>query len=405
MNADSERRAHTDRTIKRAGVLFFGFAALAVIRLAVADTISRQDTPAAIGRAITLEWPVPSAELEQTLAEVDPGNAREALTRAAKANPRSSPVWIALGLAEEAGGEFSNAERSLKKAAQVDRQYLPAWTLANFYFRRTNRDRFWVWADRAASLAYDDFRPLLRLADQFEPDPVRMLAHFQDARRLRPPYLNFLIGENRLEEAQQVARGMVDDRANDPHLIDLADRQLRAGNALAAIELWNIASGFPAIDPADGRILTNGDLSRAPLNLGFDWRVGQVEGVLQSWKPSELTFTFSGSQPEACALLAQTIYLPRGDFRLRFDYLADDESMKGVRWSLDNIEGPPMEPGSQWREGAFDLPRAEGLRNLKLSYRREKGTTRAEGRIELRKLRVESRLRSPAPESAILRRF
>src|ERR1700691_339746 len=118
MNADSERRAHTDRTIKRAGVLFFGFAALAVIRLAVADTISRQDTPAAIGRAITLEWPVPSAELEQTLAEVDPGNAREALTRAAKANPRSSPVWIALGLSEEAGGGVCKPARPLKEAAQ-----------------------------------------------------------------------------------------------------------------------------------------------------------------------------------------------------------------------------------------------------------------------------------------------
>lgn len=376
--------------VKWAGFLFFGCAALAAIRLAIADTISRRETVGTISRAIALEWPVPDAELELTLAEVDPQHAREALDLAAKANPQSSAVWIALGLLEEAGGEPSHAEHSLKRAAQVDRQYLPAWTLANFYFRRADRDQFWGWADRAAALVYDDFRPLLGLADQFEPDPGRMLAHFHDARRLRPTYLDFLIGAKRLDAAQQVAREMAEDRANDPYLIALADRQLRAGNALAAIELWNIASGFPVIDPSARRILTNGDLRRAPLNLGFDWRVGQIDGVFQTWKPSELIFTLSGSQPEACVLLQQTIDLPRGHFRLRFDYLSPDGSTTGVRWALDNSEGPPIESGSRWMEGTFDLPRVEGLRDLKLTYRREPGTTRTEGRIELRNLRLEA---------------
>jgi tetratricopeptide (TPR) repeat protein len=376
--------------VRWTAVLFFGCAALGAIRLAVADTISRRDTPEAIARATRLQWPTPAAELEQTLAELDPGNARDALERAAQANPRSSAVRIAFGLLEEACGHLSSAEQSLREAALMDHEYLPAWTLANFYFRRANREQFWAWADRVTALAYQDLRPLLRLADQFEPDPARMLAHFHDAPSLRPSYLNFLIGENRLDAAQQVARGMSEDRANDPHLIDLADRQLRAGNALPAIELWNVASGFSPIDPSAGRILTNGDLARAPLNLGFDWRVGQAEGVTQSWKPSELTFTFSGAQPESCVLLEQTIFLVRGHFRLRFDYLADDGPTTGVHWSLDNIEGPSIEPGSQWREGAFDLPRTQGLRNLKLSYRRKRGTTRTEGRIEVRNLRLEA---------------
>ncbi len=373
-----------------AGTLFFGCAALTAIRLAVADTIFRRDTPECVRAAIAVQWPTPAAEFEQTLAELDPAHAQEALERATRANPRSSQAWIALGLLEESSGNRAAAEHSLLEAAEVDHQYLPAWTLTNFYFRRANRALFWQWAERAASLNHDDFLSLLRLCDQFEPDPATMLAHFRDARRLRPPYLNFLIGENRLDAAQQVAREMSVDRANDPYLIGLADRQLRAGNAAAAMELWNIASGFPALDPSAGRILTNGDLGHAPLNLGFDWRVGQTEGVAQSWSPSELVFTFSGSQPEVCVLLEQTIYLVRGKFRLRFEYLTGEPSPTGVHWSLDNMEGPRIEPSLEWRRGTFDLPSSHGVRNLKLFYRREAGTTRTEGRIEIRDLRLES---------------
>jgi hypothetical protein len=379
------------KIVSLAGVLFFACAALAAIRLAVADTIARDDTPEAVRRAIALEWPTPAAESEQALAELDPAHARAALERAVQTNPRSSAAWIALGLLEEASGDPS-AEQSLRQAAVMDHQYLPAWTLANFYFRRADQQQFWRWADRAASLSYDDFHPLLRLADQFEPDPRRMLAHFQNAPRLRAPYLDFLIGENRLNAAQQVARAMSKERANDPYLIGLADRQLRAGNRAAAIELWNIASGFPPLDPSAGKILTNGDLARPPLNLGFDWRVGQAEGVAQSWKPSELIFAFSGSQPEACVLLEQTISLVPRHFRLRFDYMTGEWATTGVHWALDDSEGPAIEPSSEWREGAFDLPRADGLRNLRLFYRREPGTTRTEGRIEVRNLRLEARL-------------
>jgi tetratricopeptide (TPR) repeat protein len=380
------------RIFSLAGVFFFGCAALAAIRLAVADTIAREDTPEAVRRAIAWEWPAPAAESEQALAELDPAHARAVLETAAQTNPRSSAAWIALGLLEEAGGDRSAAEQSLQQAALMDHQYLPAWTLANFYFRGANQEQFWLWAERAASLAYDDFRPLLRLSDQFEPDPARMLAHFQNAPRLRAPYLDFLIGENRLGAAQQVARGMSKERANDPYLIGLADRQLRAGSGPSAIELWNIASGFPPVEPAAGKILTNGDLARPPLNLGFDWRVGQAEGVAQSWRPSELIFTFSGSQPEVCVLLEQTIFLVPRHFRLRFDYMTSESATTGVHWALDDREGPGIEPSSEWREGAFDLPRANGLRNLKLFYRREPGTMRSEGRIEVRNVRLEASL-------------
>src|SRR5208282_4476980 len=139
-----------------------------------------------------------------------------------------------------------------------------------------------------------------------------------------------------------------------------------------------------------GRILTNGDLARAPLNLGFDWRLLETDGVAETWRPSELVFTFSGSEPEACAVLEQTLYLVPRHFRLRFDYLTGVLAPSGIRWSLDNIAGPLIEPSDRWGEGVFDIPRTKGLAHLRLIYRREPGTTRTEGRIELRNLRLES---------------
>ncbi|MGA3187339.1 MAG: hypothetical protein ABSF22_09525 [Bryobacteraceae bacterium] len=378
------------RLLAGAGVLFFGWAAFAAIRLAAAETIYRQDTAEAVRRAIAMQGPAPSAEFKERLAELDPAAARAILESIVAANPRASAAWVSLGMLDDSAGDRASAEQRLLSAARIDHQYLPAWTLTNFYFRWENRELFWKWANRAAALTYDEFPPLLRLCDQFEPDPARMLAHLGDVRRLRPPYLALLMRENRLDAAQKVARGMSGDRANDPYLLNLADRQLRAANTAAAIELWNIASGLGPIEPSAGRILTNGTLDRAPLNLGFDWRLGQAEGIASSWKPSELMFTFSGSEPENCVLLEQTIYLVPGHFRLRFDYLTRDAPAAGIRWSLDKTEGPLIEPSERWKEGAFEVPRTRGLAHLRLFYRREPGTTRAEGQIEIRNLRLEA---------------
>src|SRR5262245_6924000 len=87
------------------------------------------------------------------------------LRTAVEQNPRFSGGWIRLGLESERAEKMEQAEEELLRAARIDRRFLPAWTLANFYFRRDNRSEFWKWAHRAAALTYDDYRPLLRLCD------------------------------------------------------------------------------------------------------------------------------------------------------------------------------------------------------------------------------------------------
>src|ERR1022692_2043017 len=57
------------------------------------------------------------------------------LDRAVSLNPRYTAAWIARGLEAEAAGDRKKAEASLKRAADIDRTYLPRWTLANFYLR------------------------------------------------------------------------------------------------------------------------------------------------------------------------------------------------------------------------------------------------------------------------------
>jgi tetratricopeptide (TPR) repeat protein len=127
------------------------------------------------------------------------------LQAAVNLNPRLSSAWIQLGLNAEADGNLQEAETDLLGAARVDRLYLPAWTLANFYFRRGDPAKFWPWAERAARLTFDDYRPLLRLAEALETSPQRVATRLGGSAPLLRAYLDLLIGAKRFDAAEQVA--------------------------------------------------------------------------------------------------------------------------------------------------------------------------------------------------------
>jgi len=145
-------------------------------------------------------------------------------------NPRLSSVWIQLGLHDEAAGSLAEAEIELLRAARVDRQYIPAWTLANFYFRRGDSANFWPWAGKAAALTFDDYRPLLRLADVLEPSPREVATRLGGSAPLLRAYMDVLIGAGRLYAAQEIAAVLIShhDPSDSARLADLADRRRRA---------------------------------------------------------------------------------------------------------------------------------------------------------------------------------
>ena len=305
------------------------------------------------------------------------------------ANPRLASRWVDLGLDAERQGRLDQARDDLLQAAGLDKRYLPAWTLANFYLRLGDAENFWPWARRAALLNYDDLRPLLQLAHAMEPDAPPAVQRLGGGERLLRADLDYLIEQSRFDQAQQVARlllarGSPQDR---PRLIETAGRQIRAGNARYALELWNAL--FSPLDPERGVVLANGDLEHAPSGLAFDGRLPPAEGVSAKWQPSRLSFSLDGSQPESCALLEQVVPLaPARRYRLSFEYLTGVS--EGVFWDLDGKESAALKPAETWQQAQSLFRAHASLGQLRLIYRREAGTVRSEGRLEIRNLHMEA---------------
>ena len=378
------------------GAALFAGAAVLVLRLGYAEAVFRQDSAEAIRRAALLDGRVAPARYFERLAEVDPGQAAAALVAALAADPRRSEVRIALALEAERGGRLPYAEANLLEAARQDRQYLPAWTLANYYFRRGDEPQFWRWAQRAAALCYDDLRPLLALAHRIATGPGTVLERLGGGPRLARAEVDYLALQKQFNAAQQVARILhaAGDASDGPRFLALADLQVQAGNALYAVELWNYVM-YPPLDPARGLVLTNGDLAREPSGHGFDWRLGAAEGLTTEWRAGTLVFSLSGAQPDACEMAAQRFPSSPSakSYRLRFDYamegLAPDS---GLHWEIDGEVGPPLLAHRGFEEGSVVFPargRASGLSTLRLVYVREPGTVHAQGRLTLRSIFME----------------
>jgi hypothetical protein len=176
-------------------LLFLASAVCLTIRLSVAEVDFRL-APAVAWRSTV--W-LRAANLARF------GSSSDQLRAAVALNPRLSSAWIQLGLDAEADGNLQDAESDLLRAASVDRLYLPAWTLANFYFRRGDAAGFWPWAKRAAALTYDDYRPLLRLADALATSPQQVATRLGGGAPLLRAYLDILINAHRLNSARDMA--------------------------------------------------------------------------------------------------------------------------------------------------------------------------------------------------------
>jgi|SRR5579864_16591 len=395
MARSAPRHRKTARLLAAALLVFFGFAASLAARLAGAEFVFERDTTDAARWA---SLAVNNAAYYQRWADLEPARAGEALRGALSANPRAGAAWIELGLMAEHSGDWAEAARDLAQAAQVDRQYLPAWTLANYSFRRGDAAGFWPAAARAAALAYDDLRPLLELCDRMEPDAGIALARLGRSARLERAYLDLLIGQNRLDAAQGVARSMLarPSPENTARLTDYTGRLIAAGRETPALEIWNGLGTFSMLDPTHGPALTNGDFAASPSGAGFDWRITAPPGLPGHWTPSTLRFSFSGAEPEDCALLEQWAPLAVRRYRLSFEYrTAGLPPPTGLRWAITPRDGAGYQSqglasAPTWRERRWSFASEQaGLARVRLLYRREPGTTRAEGSFDLRHVRLE----------------
>lgn len=380
------------------------------VRLAYAEAMCSLGTRASLRKAVSIA--VGSARFQQRLATFadlegfSHDESDRALRAAVRANPGDSESLIELGLRAEARQELPEAEALLLEAARRDAGYDPRWSLANFYFRQQNDSQFWKWARAAGEMAYEP-AALFQLMWRYTNDPEAVVRRgLPDRPELLRAYVRFLLGQTNWEAAKPAVTRLIATAGEDdaPLLLAYCDRLLWAQRGLEAQGVWNTLARrqlikFPALDPERGPVLVNDDFALPITNLGFDWHFEAVQGVTASQEKSELEVTFSGNQPEAWDPLWQWIVLKGGgQNRLTFRYAARDVgAATGLRWRVVDLTNQPRVLGEskdlsneEWTDGAVVFRAPEGVRLMKvaLSYQRALGTTRIEGSVRIRQVRL-----------------
>ena len=372
-----------------------------------ADYWARQFTVAGTEKALALTpWQAAyDVQLALLISDDNPQRASEALERAVALNPSDSISWIELGLRVESDGHNGAAERYFLRAAEVDKEYLPKWTLANYYFRRDEESRFWFWTKAAAQMLYGDPLPLFRLSGKVSEDGK--LIDRLDIRRpdTQASYLSYLLSQNRLDLIGPATRRLLDqDREADvPLLLMACDRLIDAKLADEALTVWNglAKTGripYASLAPGAENILTDNNFLPTPVLQGFAWRLPTVAGISASREenPPGLRLTFSGAEPEDCAPLVRVLPV-RENTSYEFTALyrtAGIQPNTGLGWRVTDLDGGNINimasPESLASEDAaqsvirFITPSGCRLVRIALAYRRTLGTTRIEGAIVLR---------------------
>jgi len=378
--------------------------------MAIADVDFKKENLPGTNAALRLESDSPEyyVRLSDLLKDTDPPQAAQVLQRAVALNPWDSQSWVKLGLLAESGGDFPRAEQYLLRAARFDKQYLPSWSLANYYFRRGDSEKFWLWVGRATDMAYGDMSGLFNLCWDVSRDGV-LIEEKLDIRRpdVEVNYLRYLTAMDHVEAMEMAAsRVLRFNREEDtPALVTACDRLVKEGHASGAIQIWNKLCGlhripYGTLSPASGESLTNGDFTVPPAGEGFDWKILEHEGVstLLEDHPAAFKFQFFGNEPESCDLFVQWAPVkPESDYRLRFLYrTAGIAPGTGLSWrvtdagatkSFARLESLSSETERE-DEIAFRTPAGVSLIRLALSYQRALGTTRIEGSLVLRKVRL-----------------
>ena len=326
--------------------------------LAYTNYLFCQGTPGALTEAIRLE-PYNSKYLS-ALAALSPRRSPELLQRAVSLNPYDAQSWIHLGRnAEINRHDPVLAERYYLRAAAIDRMYLPSWTLANFYFRQQNRDKLFEWARRALTVTPYDATPLFEALWFMSPDQDRIAAAMPDRDQVLLQYASFLSQTNRLQLVNPVLDRAISLSPSGVPLSEthpdvplpspaaaILDRFLQAGSVEQALHLWRRLTAAhwlsPYTTPSAARPLTNGKFQLPLLGHGFDWSAPPVAGVTfdQFLDLGQIRFTFSGTQPEACLLLAQYLPLQPGR-RYRLVWTAAMDRIapaNGVTWRIDSFQ-------------------------------------------------------------------
>jgi len=381
-----------------------GYSTLTAIRFARAESLARADTLPALAKASRL---APSnADYHARIATLDAARVDE-LRIALQLNPRQPSWWIMLAVQQEQDGDIAGSEESLLEANKVCQYYVPRWTLAAFYYRHNNKVAFVRWARAAMSVGYGDSDSLFRMAQRLGM-PLEEIARAMVPRypeRLAD-FLRFALGEHEIRQGYAAAANLiaVGSAADSETVVEACETLFAAGNSEEAIALWNklvsarwILSKPIALSATDTDLAT---FASERLHRGFEWKYTVPQGVSVSLADDgSPCLAFSGGQPEQCELVSRyTPMLPGRHYRLaireRMEEIAPDS---GLQWLVLPLSGgrPLTASTTSRRDGEsaeqsidFETPRAETPLRLALRYDRAPGTTRIEGRLWVRSIKL-----------------
>jgi hypothetical protein len=366
--------------------------------MAVSSELALDGTAESVRRAVAI-WPY-RAEDYRSLAALEPDEPAKWFDQAVALNARDPRSWLRAGLQAESENDFATAEHRLLEAARVDRTFEPAWTLANYYFRRGEETQFWDWTRRAAAIAHGDLTPVYDLCWRERPDAGEILRSVAGAGCThRRELFEYLRGAEAAPEAVRLAGDAISGCADQESRMDLAryaNDLLFTGRGQEAAGVWH------KLYPASGQVLTNGDFHVFPTRLGFDWHYDPIAGVTLT-KPAGggVSLSFDGSEPEAVGVLYQPLLLQAAtEYELTMDVggARGAEMPSGFRWRMGDLrsgsailpDGPDMAGQAGMRPWRFRSSSGTACA-LILLYQRPSGSTLFQGEVELRRVEVKQR--------------
>jgi tetratricopeptide (TPR) repeat protein len=420
-----------------------GFATWRSVRIAIADWVASAGTLDAFERATRFARDDARLLARTALYRNDNGDTSptvdETLERAARINPLDSNVLMTLGLRAEFRGDSAKAEGYLVRAAEIDHQFKPAWTLANYYYRARQPEKGSPMIQRILKLdplGYDPM-PVFELYwrqatnDQADADQVRtarkILGYIPKRGHKPIQFLEFLVGARRTEPALDVWPEAL--AAADPansydvgQLTGFADFLTGADRLPEAVRVWNqlvdrgiVHSGH--LYPAKGVSIADPDFSFASLPTtaptAFGWRVADIPGVFASsisvsgTNSSSLRFEINGDEPQSFLFLSSFApVLSATHYHLAWK--SDGTSLSaphdpGFRFEIVQQPGdvatqcpPLLSPGSQPvcdfvtpEHGTSGQTGQIQRARIDLRYTRAQGTTRVSGALQLLNVRLE----------------
>ena len=394
------------------------FAVWRSVQIAIADWAASPNSVQALTKAVQDSPDDPRllarlALLRSAAGDPDP-EVDDQLRRAARLNPFSSEVLMTLGLHEEFEGNPVAAERELTQAARIDHQFKPAWTLANFYTRRSEPGKAWAMIERIFALEPlgFDLTPVFDLCWRIAgDDPGRILSLIPKNGPEPVQYLAYLVSTNRADAALQVWPGALGsmrqaDSSGDPETLKgFPDYLMGAGRVAEGVRVWNqlvesgmIQSGH--LDPAKGDSIADPEF-KYPAGAGFSWHVGEFNGVSANIYGGALHLELSDDEPESFRVLSAMVpLLPDRHYRLL--WTVDKSGLRdsrdpGFRFRITQgsvtQDCPPLltSQGCDFSSTPFSSTPRDRMSSasLTLEYTRALGTTRLSGTLAVSAVRLE----------------